>query len=124
MQLPDQPRPTSPAKAIRAYCLSCCCESQQEVRLCTAEECPLHAFRMGKNPYRSSHTLTDEQKNALHRGRDEFNTSKSIPMECDSEEESLKSVIPYLDMELEEKALSEGKFPTYPNFPEEGDGSS
>ena len=124
MQLPDQPRPTSPAKAIRAYCLSCCCESQQEVRLCPAEECPLHAFRMGKNPYRRSHVLTDEQKNALHRGRDEFNTSKSIPMECDSEEESLKSVIPYLDMDMEENALSEGKYPTYPNFPEEGDGSS
>ena len=45
-------------------------------------------------------------------------------MECDSEEESLESVIPYLDMGMEEKALSEGKFPTYPNFPEEGDGSS
>lgn len=124
MQLPDQPRPTSPAKAIRAYCLACCRESLQEVRLCPAEECPLHAFRMGKNPYRRSHALTDEQKNALHRGRDEFNTSKSIPMECDSEEESLESVIPYLDMGMEEKALSEGKFPTYPNFPEEGDGSS
>ena len=124
MTLPDQPKPTSPLRAIRQFCLSCCKESQQEVRLCPAEECPLHAFRMGKNPYRRSHILTDEQKNALHRGRDEFNTSKSIPMECDSEEESLKSVIPYLDMDMEEKALSEGKYPTYPNFPEEGDGSS
>ena len=124
MILPDQSRPTSPAKAIRAYCLECCCESTQEVRLCPAEECPLHAFRMGKNPYRRSHALTDEQKNALHRGRDEFNTSKTIPMECVSEENPSRSVKTYKNTSPEEMALSEGKYPTYGNFPEEGDGSS
>ena len=51
MQLPDQSHPTSPAKAIRAFCLECCRESVQEVKLCPAVECPLHPFRYGKNPF-------------------------------------------------------------------------
>ncbi len=41
----------TPMKAIRAKCLDCCCWQINEVRLCTAEKCPLYPFRMGKNPY-------------------------------------------------------------------------
>ncbi len=52
---------TSPVKAIRAYCLSCCLENANEVRLCPAEDCVLHPFRFGKNPYHKK-TLTDEQR--------------------------------------------------------------
>ena len=40
----------TPIKAIRAKCLDCCCGQFQEVRLCTAETCPLHEYRMGHRP--------------------------------------------------------------------------
>ena len=41
---------TTPIKAIRAKCIDCCCGDTREVRLCPAEDCPLHPFRYGKNP--------------------------------------------------------------------------
>ena len=41
----------SPARAIRAKCLDCCCGSSQEVRLCPATDCPLFPFRFGRNPF-------------------------------------------------------------------------
>jgi len=37
----------SPLKAIRAKCLSCCCDSKIEVRLCPSKTCPLWPFRSG-----------------------------------------------------------------------------
>lgn len=40
----------TPVKAIREKCLDCCGGSPQEVRLCPAQGCALHPFRMGKNP--------------------------------------------------------------------------
>lgn len=43
--------PQSPAKAIRAKCLDCCGENAAEVRKCTATDCPLWPFRMGRNPF-------------------------------------------------------------------------
>ena len=52
---------TSPLKAIRAYCIECCCGSAYEVSLCPATECELHEFRLGKNPYHKQN-LTDEQR--------------------------------------------------------------
>ena len=55
----------TPMKAIRAKCLDCCCGSANEVRLCTAESCALHPFRLGKNPYRAKRELTEEQKATL-----------------------------------------------------------
>ena len=42
---------TSPVKAIREYCLGCCLGQVNEVKLCPDEECPLHPFRFGRNPY-------------------------------------------------------------------------
>lgn len=42
----------SPLKAIRAFCIDCMGEQVREVKLCPSQICPLHAFRMGKNPYR------------------------------------------------------------------------
>ena len=52
---------TNPVKAIREYCLECCLNNPNEVRLCNASECPLWAFRLGKNPYRTKRELTEEQ---------------------------------------------------------------
>lgn len=42
----------SPLKAIRAFCIDCMGGAVREVKLCPSQICPLHAFRMGKNPYR------------------------------------------------------------------------
>ena len=46
----------NPVKAIREYCLTCCLENANEVKLCAAGDCSLHAFRMGRNPYRAQRT--------------------------------------------------------------------
>lgn len=54
----------TPMQAIRAKCIDCCCGQVYEVRLCTAQDCPLYAFRMGKNP-NINRTYTEEQKKAL-----------------------------------------------------------
>jgi len=43
----------SPLRALRLNCLDCCNGSAQEVRLCTAVDCPSWPFRMGKNPWRA-----------------------------------------------------------------------
>lgn len=42
----------TPMKAIRAKCLDCCCGQANEVRLCTATQCPLYEYRDGHNPNR------------------------------------------------------------------------
>lgn len=56
---------TNPVKAIRAKCLACCCGSSEEVRQCPCEDCALHPFRLGKNPYRAKREYTAEQKATL-----------------------------------------------------------
>lgn len=40
------------ATAIRAYCIGCQGGSVVDVRFCPSMTCPLHAFRMGKDPLR------------------------------------------------------------------------
>ena len=40
----------SPLKAVRAHCLWCCNGLANEVSLCAANACPLHPYRMGRNP--------------------------------------------------------------------------
>jgi hypothetical protein len=40
----------SPLRAVRAFCLDCCCDSSKEVELCPAETCPLWLFRFGSYP--------------------------------------------------------------------------
>jgi hypothetical protein len=39
-------------KAIKRYCLDCSGGSKSEVRNCKCVACPLHPFRLGKNPNR------------------------------------------------------------------------
>lgn len=56
---------STPVKAIREYCLKCCCYSAQEVKLCPDTKCPLSPFRLGKNPNRSPRVLSEEQKQML-----------------------------------------------------------
>lgn len=56
---------TNPIKAIRAKCIDCCCGSTAEVKECPSYKCPLHPFRMGKNPYRQRREMTEEEKRVL-----------------------------------------------------------
>lgn len=53
---------TSPQKAIKAFCKSCSGDSIHEVKRCPSLDCPLYAFRLGENPYRTKKTLTEEQR--------------------------------------------------------------
>ena len=43
----------TPAAIIRAHCLDCCGGSSDEVRKCTALDCPSWPFRIGTNPWRA-----------------------------------------------------------------------
>lgn len=45
----------TPLRAIRAHCLWCCKDSNNEVRLCPAAECPLHTRRAGSGCGRGGH---------------------------------------------------------------------
>ena len=76
MEKPKCSKQTNPVKAIRAYCLGCCLESAEEVRLCPATECELWEFRMGKNPYRAKPVLSDEEK---QRRRDRLKLASKAP---------------------------------------------
>ena len=54
----------NPVKAIREFCLDCSGDSSKNVKECTSVNCPLHPFRLGKNPYRTKREMTEEQKEA------------------------------------------------------------
>lgn len=38
----------SPLKAVRKYCLWCCGEQPEEVKLCPSVDCPLYKLRFGR----------------------------------------------------------------------------
>ena len=124
MNLPDQSHSTTPVKAIKAYCLQCCLESAMEVKLCPSEECPLHPFRQGKNPFYKARKLTEEQKQRNIERLRMFNSQKSQQTVGNSESDSFSSINSHLDPAFDESSINNGHYPTYPNFPEEGDGSS
>ena len=63
---------TNPVKAIRAYCLQCCCGQVSEVQRCTIEACALYPFRFGKNPYRAHTPMPEHTKEALRIGREQW----------------------------------------------------
>lgn len=56
---------SNPMKAIKAKCLDCCCGNAAEVKLCPAQDCPLHPFRLGRNPFRAKREYSDEERAAL-----------------------------------------------------------
>lgn len=53
----------NPVKAIHAFCVDCMGGHESYIKTCTTETCPLHPFRIGKNPYRAPTTrqYTPEQ---------------------------------------------------------------
>ena len=56
----------TPIKAIRAYCIECSGGMTKEVKLCTAEKCPLYPYRMGNRP--TVDTDIDSTKNSEKSG--------------------------------------------------------
>lgn len=68
----------APLKAIRAKCLDCCCGQANEVKLCPSAQCPLHAFRNGKNPYRTKRELTPEQREVMAARLKAFRSGASL----------------------------------------------
>ena len=66
----------SPVKAIRAFCIDCMGGSIREVKMCNSKICPLHAFRMGKNPYRKRE-LSPEHLAKLQEAREKAMASKA-----------------------------------------------
>lgn len=79
---------TNPVKAIRAFCVDCCGGSSMMVKGCSAPDCALYPFRLGKNPYRKSRELTEEERQVL---RDRMNKIRKSP--CNSLEKSDSSDI-------------------------------
>lgn len=65
MQNEKVSKPTSPLKAIRAFCIECCGYQTSEVKSCTAPRCPLFEFRMGTNPYRKTKEYTEDELETL-----------------------------------------------------------
>lgn len=55
---------TSPLRAVRLKCIDCSSYQFSEVKECNITNCPLHPFRLGKNPFRRRE-LTEEQKEAM-----------------------------------------------------------
>lgn len=51
--------------AIKAKCLDCCCGQTSEIRECTIVKCPLHPFRLGKDPFATKRGISEEQKAQL-----------------------------------------------------------
>ena len=56
---------TNPVKAIKAKCIDCCCGNESEVRVCPCEDCPLHPYKIEKNPYRAKHEYTEEERKRM-----------------------------------------------------------
>ena len=48
--------------AIKNKCLDCCCGQTSEIRECTLVKCPLHPFRLGKDPFSNKREISEEQK--------------------------------------------------------------
>jgi len=90
----------NPVKAIRAKCLSCCFGQLREVELCPCNDCSLHPFRLGDNPYRKKGECTEEQKTV-------FATPDSTK-EPEIQGENLKSALVRVFVHLIERIKREG----------------
>ena len=57
--------------AVKAKCLQCCCGSPSEVKKCTATDCALHPFKLGKPPKKEVNALdllifSDDPKSTIY----------------------------------------------------------
>ena len=102
-------QPLTPVKAIRAYCLNCCCESETEVKLCPAMDCQLWPFRMGKNPNRKGRAFTEEERKSNYYALVRFKLSEAVDNPMNSELEELRNAISHPN----------GGYPVFGDFPGE-----
>jgi hypothetical protein len=58
-----EPHKTNPVKAIKQFCAECLGFRPQDIPNCTVTVCPLFAFRMGSNPYRTE--MSEERREKL-----------------------------------------------------------
>lgn len=61
---PDR-KATSPLEAIKLMCIDCMGGLKNEVKYCPTKKCAVWEFRLGKNPYRKSRELTEEEKEQM-----------------------------------------------------------
>lgn len=61
----DKKSKGNPLAAIRLFCLECMGGVRAEVDMCTAGECPLYNYRLGKNPYHEKRQLSEGYKQQL-----------------------------------------------------------
>ena len=57
IETPKPERRLTPLRAVRRYCLWCCGDQANEVRLCPSQGCPLHDWRFGRKPKDGGSTL-------------------------------------------------------------------
>jgi len=69
--------PTKPIDAMRKFCLECVGgggrkEASKLVRECPATKCPLHPFRLGKNPYHKLNLTPEQRKRRSDLAKERF----------------------------------------------------
>lgn len=67
---------SSPLKAIKSFCYQCCGYSSQEVKKCTASNCPLYKYRFGRGKTKSKKEYTDEEREAMKQRMERARASK------------------------------------------------
>jgi hypothetical protein len=58
-----------PMRSIRQKCIECCGGRLKEVRECPATSCPLHPYRMGRNPNRKGIGNKNAERNLRFKTR-------------------------------------------------------
>lgn len=70
--------------AIREKCLDCCLDQTVEVKLCTAERCPIWPFRLGKDPFKSQREMSPAQIAVLQAARDKRDANRAEKLSMNS----------------------------------------
>ena len=61
----EEQKTLTPVKAIRAKCIECSGGNRSEADRCQIKDCPLYAYRRGKNPNRKPRVMTEEQRERM-----------------------------------------------------------
>ena len=61
----EEQKTLTPVKAIRAKCIECSGGNRSEADRCQIKDCPLYAYRHGKNLNRKPRVMTEEQRERM-----------------------------------------------------------
>ena len=61
----EEQKTLTPVKAIRAKCIECSGGNRSEADRCQIKDCPLYAYRHGKNTNRKPRVMTEEQRERM-----------------------------------------------------------